>query len=372
MPSQDSQPSQLQVAAVVGFYMVAAIVMVLVNKVVLNSAPDLPFTFLFIQLSIAVILLHITSFMSSTRYGNFAGKVELPTYDLKIIKKLMPFALVGIVALVFNTLCLKDVDASFFQIARGLLLPFTIIVSAIQTRRLPGVPALGAALVVSAGFFLGLSPASFFNSKAVSQATALSLAYGILSALMTAIHAVLVKSAHEIVGENSTIKLAYWGNVLPALFLIPCILVRGELGSLYSNSDRDWTVFIAGTVITGVFGFFLCMAGLLSIKVTSPVTHMFSSAARSVVQTLLGALLFGDIITSSRGGSIFIITAGALYYTWIKSSTPPPPQPSAEVDCEKQALLDIDCEKQVLMDSDSECDSLEFVDLDGSKKEIKV
>jgi GDP-fucose transporter C1 len=32
-------------------------------------------------------------------------------------------------------------------------------------------------------------------------------------------------------------------------------------------------------------------------KVTSPITHMFSSAARSVLQTLLGVMIFGDILT---------------------------------------------------------------------------
>jgi hypothetical protein len=36
-------------------------------------------------------------------------------------------------------------------------------------------------------------------------------------------------------------------------------------------------VFIWGSLVTGFFGFLLCVAGLLSIKVTSPVTHMFSS-----------------------------------------------------------------------------------------------
>ena len=38
--------------------------------------------------------------------------------------------------------------------------------------------------------------------------------------------------------------------------------------------------------------------GLLSIKITSPVTHMFSSAMRSVLQTLLGIWIFSDILTT--------------------------------------------------------------------------
>jgi GDP-fucose transporter C1 len=281
--------------------------------------------------------LHLISSIS-TRFGNIIPeKVELPSLDLQIAKQLTPLLSIGVLALVFNTLCLKNVDASFFQIARGLLLPFTIAVSAIHTRNMPGAPTLWAAFIVFVGFFVGLHPSSYLNSTSGFTTPPSALLYGCLSALLTAIHAVLVQPAHQIVGDNSVIKLAYWGNLITALALVPCILFNGEF-HLFLKSDRDWTVFIAGSIVTGIFGFLLCVAGLLSIKVTSPVTHMFSSAARSVIQTVLGVLVFGDIITSYRGGSIFVITAGTLYYTWIKSSRPrpPPSQPVMEPDLEKQ------------------------------------
>jgi GDP-fucose transporter C1 len=50
--------------------------------------------------------------------------------------------------------------------------------------------------------------------------------------------------------------------------------------------------------LKGVVGFLICVAGVLSIKVTSPVTHMFSAAVRSVLQTILGIRIFGDVINT--------------------------------------------------------------------------
>ncbi|KAG5649845.1 hypothetical protein H0H81_001802 [Sphagnurus paluster] len=98
-----------------------------------------------------------------------------------------------------------------------------------------------------------------------------------------------------------------------------------------NDANWDGTIFIWGSLVTGFFGFLLCVAGLLSIKITSPITHMFSSAARSVLQTLLGVLIFNDILTaSSRGTSILVILGGTLYYTWIKSQGPPPTSRRAE------------------------------------------
>lgn len=37
---------------------------------------------------------------------------------------------------------------------------------------------------------------------------------------------------------------------------------------------------------------------MLSIKVTSPITHMISAAVRGVIQTFMGVWFFGDVITS--------------------------------------------------------------------------
>ena len=41
----------------------------------------------------------------------------------------------------------------------------------------------------------------------------------------------------------------------------------------------------------------MCTAGLLSIKVTSPITHMYTSAMRAVLQMFLGVWLFGDVLS---------------------------------------------------------------------------
>ena len=80
--------------------------------------------------------------------------------------------------------------------------------------------------------------------------------------------------------NNSTIQLAYWTNAGSAILLAPFVLLHGEPAKMLemrANVGWNMNVFIWGSLVTGLFGFLLCIAGLLSIKVTSPVTHMFSS-----------------------------------------------------------------------------------------------
>ncbi|KAF8167603.1 hypothetical protein B0H34DRAFT_792312 [Crassisporium funariophilum] len=314
-------PARLQVAGVVSFYMASALIMVFVNKAVLNSSPDLPLVFLFFQLVIAVILLYASAAMSQ--------RIQIPKFDLEIAKKLVPVVSVNIIGLVFNTLCLRDVEASFFQIARGLVLPLTIAVSSAYTRSTPTGKVLIAAAIVTMGFMFGVAPSSSLPVTAIPST--LSLFYGVLSSLFIAFHAVLIKQSLPFC-NNSTIELAWWTNAGSALMILPFVLLHGEHSKLYSLAQTDtwnWSVFLWGSLVTGVFGFLLCVAGLLSIKVTSPVTHMFSSAARSVLQTVLGVWIFKDILTVNRALSISVILGGTMqvFFTWAKSAEAPSATP---------------------------------------------
>ena len=85
--------------------------------------------------------------------------------------------------------------------------------------------------------------------------------------------------------NNSSIQLAYWTNLGSAVMVAPFVVLNGELTALSDLiagagvGKEDLKVFIAGSAVTGLFGFFICVAALISIKVTSPVTHMFSSVS---------------------------------------------------------------------------------------------
>ena len=237
----------------------------------LNAAPDLPLLYLFNQLVIAVILLHGASFLTA--------KVQLPKLDVQTAKKLTPVVSVNIIGLVFNTLCLRGVEASFFQIARGMVLPLTILVSCIHTHARPSAKVYIATGIVTVGFLTGISPSKGLPVSA--SPSVVSLIYGMLSSLFIAIHAVLIKASLPHC-NNSTIELAYWTNLGSAVMAAPFILLNGELETLARltrSTEWDGRTFVYGSMVTGVFGFLLCVAGLLSIKITSPITHMFSSVS---------------------------------------------------------------------------------------------
>lgn len=156
------------------------------------------------------------------------------------------------------------------------------------------------------------------------------VSFGVTSSAITALHSVVIKKALDVV-KGSALDLSWYTNLLSAVVLLPLMVVMGELpevmklffesGEDIVNPDAAFGVlgtFLWGSLITvslsfldlyiyalatdtgiqGVIGFLMSLASLLSIKVTSPITHMVSSAVRGVAGAVLGVWLFGDVLST--------------------------------------------------------------------------
>jgi len=302
--------SRLVVLGTVSFYLVAAIAMVMANKWVLNTT-NVPLFFLFTQLVIAVLL------FAMLHTAGYLFKIP-PIPDSALLKGIAPMVFMNVLNLNLNNFTLKYVDASFYQVARGLVLPFTVVLSSFMLHSRPSLMILVAVGIVTFGFLVGvlldLSPGK-------STTTPLGVTFGILSSVTTALQAVVIKRSLEHVKGNA-MDLAWYNNLLSSVVMIPCVILAGETApvmELFFGADVEALhALMWGSAITGVFGFLICIAGFLSIKITSRITHMISSAVRGVVQSFIAVLIFGDVITTGRASSIFLILFGSVYYTWIK------------------------------------------------------
>jgi len=317
MPSKhDARPQQssrLLVTATVLFYLVAALCMVMANKWVLKTT-SAPLFFLFTQLFIAVIL-----FIAA----HAARVIVVPLYvDMQLLTKLAPMIGLNVVGLSFSNYTLKYVDASVYQVARGLVLPFTVLTSYFFLSARPSLRILLSCSVVTLGFFVGV----FLDAVPMRL---LGVGFGVASSAITAIHSVVIKKSLDVV-KGSAMNLSWYTNLFSAMGMIPLIILAGEVPEIMElffgqtevvSVDGELSElqrFIWGSFITGAIGFMMSLASLLSIKVTSPITHMVSSAVRGVAASLLGMWLFKEIISGGRASSIATILLGSIYYTWVK------------------------------------------------------
>ncbi|CAA7266227.1 unnamed protein product [Cyclocybe aegerita] len=305
--------SKLLVTGVVVFYLVAALSMVMANKWVLNTTTT-PLFFLWAQLAIAAGLFIISDAMRLLP--------DRLTFDLATCKGLIPMVGLNVFGLSFSNYTLKYVDASFYQVARGLVLPFTVCTSFIFLHARPSLRILLCCAVVTMGFFIGV----FLDGTPISL---VGVFFGVASSAITAVHSVVIKQSLQVVG-GSALSLSWYTNLLSAAVILPLLILAGEgpdvLKLLFGIDEllvkagtmSPLRTFLWGSMITGILGFMMSIASLLSIKVTSPITHMVSSAVRGVAASLLGMWLFHDIITTGRASSIATILFGSILYTWVK------------------------------------------------------
>ena len=177
---------------------------------------------------------------------------------------------------------------------------------------LPSLPILFACCLVFLGFLLGV----LAESRVIISP--LGIFFGVLSSISTALHAVIIKKSYALV-KDRTFDLVYYNNLLSSICLAPMLLLEvKDLAGLLQD-DTGTRCFLYGTVIAGASGLLVNIAGFLQIKVTSPITHTISSAARGVLQTLAASFLLGEIITPHRTLGILVTLVGTCLYTWLKS-----------------------------------------------------
>jgi len=311
-PPAQAQASRAKVTGVVLFYLFAALAMVIANKWVLNETPA-PLFFLMTQLFIAVCLFLIADTLRMLP--------DRLTFDVRVCRGLVPMVGLSVLSLSLSNFTLKYVDASVYQVARGLVLPFTVGISGLILHSRPSLRILFACAIVTMGFFCGV----FLDRIPMSL---LGAGCGVASSAITATHSVVIKQSLEVVNK-STILLSWYSNLLAMLVLAPIVFIAEGPAVMKLLFDVDELVrepgamsplrtFVIGSLITGVVGFMMSLASLLSIKVTSPITHMVSSAVRGVAASVLGVMFFHDVMSGGRAGSIAIILGGSVYYTWVK------------------------------------------------------
>jgi GDP-fucose transporter C1 len=299
-------PSRLKVTSVVLFYIVTSISMIMVNKTVLNHA-GLPLFFLWGQLIVAVVLLHIASLV---------GLLTLPPLSLGLLKSVTPLILINVVGLVLNTLCLQHIDAVMYQVARSLILPMTVALGPIIARNFVSRRVLLCCVMISAGFLIGI-----FGERRLTVSTA-GVIFGVASSFTTALHSYIIKSSFQNVKHNGAFDLVYYNNLFSALFLAPILLF--ELPMLMSfgraHGVAAMRMFLFGTLVAGATGLLINLAGFLQIKTTSPITHTVASAARGVLQSMAANIFLGEAITLARTIGITVTLFGSCAYSLVKTA----------------------------------------------------
>jgi GDP-fucose transporter C1 len=130
------------------------------------------------------------------------------------------------------------------QVARGLVLPFTVLLSYFALHARPSVPVLGSIGIVCFGFVVGVSGENLSVSS-------VGIFLGVCSSVTTAGHAIVVKRSLPIV-KGSAMDLAYYSNFLSSFVMLPAVLVAesGAVMDMVAQGGTGFRTFLVGGFVT--------------------------------------------------------------------------------------------------------------------------
>jgi len=126
------------------------------------------------------------------------------------------------------------------QVARALILPFTVVLAWLVLNTHYTAHVLGACAVVFVGFVVGV--------WGEVEPSALGIVFGVASSVTTALHAIVIKRSLAVV-EDQTLVLAYYNNVLSMVYLLPVVVLAEFPALTNALTGNVSATFVCGTLV---------------------------------------------------------------------------------------------------------------------------
>lgn len=228
---------------------------------------------------------------------------------------------------IFNNICLRHVQVSFYNVARSLTIVFNVFFS----RVFLGIPTslktmLCLGFVIS-GFAIG--------TRGEINFSLIGTISGVMSSLFVSLNSIFTKKVLPVVDDNHW-RLTFYNNVNATILFLPLIFYfEGEIIRDASKTFMS-PAFWSAMLLAGFFGFSIGIVTVLQIKATSPLSHNISGTAKAAVQSLMAFYLWGNRPTVMGVLGIFTVLGGSLLYTFVRMNenalnAPPPPPPQQQM-----------------------------------------
>ncbi|EME32879.1 sugar-phosphate:phosphate translocator, DMT family isoform 1 [Galdieria sulphuraria] len=294
-----------QVLTAVVFYWIVSISLVFINKLLFSGKSfqvNAPLFITWSQCLVTVFCCYALGGLSWTK---------MPQFEVhwKTCVQLLPLSFIFTLMVVFNNICLKYVEVSFYQVARSLTIIFNVALDFMLLGQQTSPAAIFCCLIVVSGFWLG--------NREELRWSLIGVISGVTSSFFVAMNAIYVKKMYPFV-DNDPWKITLYNNVNACLLFLPFIYFSGEVNTLMSSENVSNPSFWIMLSMSGLLGILISFATATQIKYTSPLTHNVSATAKAAAQTAIALLLFQNPVTGLGLASICIVLLGSLSYSIVR------------------------------------------------------
>jgi len=299
----------------VAFYWFVSISLTFLNKTVMTGAYlklDAPLFMSWTQFVMTVLCCAIMSEVGKrVKLFSFFPPLE---FDIRKARKILPLTVVFLGMIVFNNLCIKYVEVSFYYIARSLTIIFNILFTYYLLNKTTSKKSIACCLMIIGGYALGVQSEVHFSQFGVL--------FGGLASIFVALNSIYAKKMLvSVTNESSELLMLY--NNINSIFILPFIaLVATDERSVLMQPESlevmktlDFWLMI---LFTGVFGFLIGYASYLQVLYTSPLTHNVSGTAKAAFQTMLALWVYGNPTNAPNLISVAVVLLSSFAYGIVK------------------------------------------------------
>eukprot|EP00923_Selenidium_pygospionis_P011650 GHVN01020039.1.p1 GENE.GHVN01020039.1~~GHVN01020039.1.p1 ORF type:complete len:374 (-),score=17.07 GHVN01020039.1:199-1320(-) len=317
VPEQVSRPHQVILG--VALYCGVSLSIVLLNRYLFDTVFPFPVFISWFQQVEAFFLCQLLAAI-----GHFIPTLSffpLAHIDWRVLWGVLPtcIALVGMTS--FANICLKYVLVSTYQTARALTLVFNLALSRLMLGTSTSPKAWLSCMVMVCAFIVGSIDSSTLNFVGVMT--------GAASSLFQAYFSVSIKRSLQFVGHSTAMLMLY--TQFSSIFLyLPVIFIAGEGEVAKYIMNGTFFRCLMPMITSGLLVVAITFATYYCVKVTSPVTFSVVGYAKACIQSFLGILLLGEVVTPQSLTGIVLTLIGSYAYTRVKmkeSSTASEPEP---------------------------------------------
>mmetsp|Transcript_24129 Transcript_24129/g.34579 ORF Transcript_24129/g.34579 Transcript_24129/m.34579 type:complete len:408 (-) Transcript_24129:243-1466(-) len=284
-------------------YSFCSVSMVLVNKSLASSYNhlidgDLNVLLVVMQAVIAVLAVEFCKKMKWVEYPAFDYRTAMQWAPVNILFCAMLFT--GMASLQFNNVPMVTVFKNITNIlvAGGDKFFFGTSIEILVYAAF-GIMLLGAA----------------FAARYDLYVTTIGLFWMIVNCISTAAYILYMKFATKNV-KLSKFGMVFYNNVLCTIFLAPVAFFRGEFHLYLNTPALHTTEYFLKNFWAGFVGFFLNFASLNCVSQTGPTTYAIIGSLNKIPTTLLGWLMFADVISAQTWFFISVSLLGGFMYSW--------------------------------------------------------
>eukprot|EP00466_Bigelowiella_natans_P008518 jgi/Bigna1/39717/e_gw1.35.75.1 len=209
-----------------------------------------------------------------------------------------------------TNICLKFVEVSFYQVARGLTPVINSMLSYILLGDLTSTPTALCLFVILAGYYLGI--------KGEIKFSLLGTIFGFSSSLCCVLYPILTRKRMDALNDKWAV--IFYNNAHAALMFVPLIGIFETQIIIEHQAKLRNPLFWLLVVVIGDENrrSFVGVAAVTQLKLTSPLSHNVIGNAKGAAQSIVGAYIWRTPLTLHGVIGLGTVLGGSLLYAYCR------------------------------------------------------